>query len=221
MQLTEVIDQLKQLSNPTHKEGMARFGIDASRAIGVNIPQLRTLAKLHKKNHELALALWKTGIHEARLLASMIDDPKQVTEEQFDSWTKDIYSWDLCDQTCSNLFQHTSYAADKIIEYSTHPEEFIKRTSFVLMACAAVHNKKADNMLFLPFLDVIEREAYDERNFVKKAVNWALRQIGKRNSTLQQIAIETARRIAQQPHKAAKWIAADALRELENRKVKN
>ncbi|RYY36558.1 MAG: DNA alkylation repair protein [Sphingobacteriaceae bacterium] len=221
MQANEVITQLKELANPNRLEGMARFGIDTLKAIGVTIPELRALAKHYKKHHELALSLWETEIHEARLLASMIDDPKQVTEEQFDSWTKDFYSWDLCDQTCSNLFQHTPYAPGKIIDYSTHQEEFIKRTGFVLMACAAVHNKKADNLFFLPFLNIIEREAYDERNFVKKAVNWALRQIGKRNSTLQQIAIETAKRIAQQPHKAAKWIAADALKELQNRKLKN
>ena len=220
MPVSAIITQLKQLADPKKLEGMKRYGIDNSAALGVSLPDIRLLAKSYKKQHELALELWQTGIHEARILASMVDDPAQVTPQQIDSWTNDFYTWDVCDQTCSNLFDRTPYALDKATEYSSSQKEFVKRAGFVLMACCAVHNKKADNMLFLPFLALIEREAWDERNFVKKAVNWALRQIGKRNVTLQQIAIETARRIALQPHKAAKWIAADALRELENRKLK-
>jgi 3-methyladenine DNA glycosylase AlkD len=220
MNAEEVIQHLKQISDPKRLEGMKRFGIDASKAIGVTIPELRQLAKKLKINQQLSLQLWATGIHEARILASMIGDPKQVTEKQFDGWTQDFNSWDICDQVCGNLFDRTPLAIDKIIEYSAHEEEYIKRAGFVLMAESAMHNKKADNEIFMAFFPIMEREAWDERNFVKKAVNWALRQIGKRNTELQKAAIATAKRIAKQDSKPAKWIAADALKELENRVLK-
>ena len=196
---------------------MARFGIDNSKALGVKLPEIRKLAKEIKKDQPLSLALWNTGIHECRILASMIGDPKQVTPEQMDKWVADFASWDVCDQVCGNLFDRTPYAIRKALEYSAHEEEYVKRAGFVLMAEFAVHNKKADNAEFMPFFPVMEREAWDNRNFVKKAINWSLRQIGKRNRTLHQIAIATAEKIALQDSKAAKWIAADALRELEKR----
>jgi 3-methyladenine DNA glycosylase AlkD len=217
MNVTEVIDLLKQQSDALHLEGMKRYGIDNSKALGVSMPKVRQLAKEIKKDQALSLDLWKTGIHECRILASMIGDPKLVTPGQMDKWVADFNSWDVCDQVCGNLFDRTAFAIDKAIEYSSSEKEYIKRAGFVLMAEFAVHNKKADDKEFLQFFPVMEREAWDDRNFVKKAVNWALRQIGKRNKTLHQLAIETAKRIAQQDSKPAKWIAKNALDELEKR----
>ncbi|TFF38739.1 DNA alkylation repair protein [Mucilaginibacter psychrotolerans] len=215
--IDDVIAELKAHADAKHLAGMLRFGIDNSRALGVRIPQVRLIAKSYKKNHELALQLWDTGIHEARIMASIVDDPAQVTEEQFDTWAKDFYSWDLCDQVCGNLFDRTPLAVAKAIEYSERPEEYVKRAGFVLMAGYAVHHKKAADEVFLQFLSIIEREAHDSRNFVKKAVNWALRQIGKCNFNLKAEAIASAERIMLQDNKAAKWIAQDALRELLSR----
>lgn len=212
-----VIDMLREVASPVYREGMLRFGIANNKALGVKLPELRKLAKEIKKDHQLAQQLWDTDIHEAQLLATMIDDPKQVTEAQIDKWVLDFETWDICDQACGNLFDRTPFAIKKALEYSTREEEFVKRAGFVLMAELAVHDKKADDMAFIQFFPVIEREAWDERNFVKKAVNWALRQIGKRNNTLKPLAIATAERILQQNTKAGKWIAADALRELRNR----
>ncbi len=217
MNAAEIIDLLKQKSNPAYHKGMARFGIDSSKALGVKVPELRQLAKTIKKDQQLSLELWDTGIHECRLLASMIGNPKLVTPEQMDKWTGEFYSWDICDQACGNLFDRTPFAVEKALEYATSEKEFIKRAGFVLMAEFAVHDKKADDLVFLQFFPIIEREAWEDRNFVKKAVNWALRQIGKRNKNLNRMAIETAIRIAKQGSKSAKWVAADALRDMENR----
>lgn len=214
MDTSEIIDLLKEAADPTHHAGMRRFGIDNEKALGVKIPEVRKLAKLIKKNHELALQLWDTQIHEARILASLIADPKLVTPELIDSWTKDFSSWDVCDQTCGNLFDRTPFAIEKALEFSRHEEEFTKRAGFVLMATLAVHDKKSGDKTFTQFFPVIEREAWDHRNFVKKAVNWALRQIGKRNHTLHPLAIQCAEHILRQESKAARWIATDALREL-------
>jgi 3-methyladenine DNA glycosylase AlkD len=158
--------------------------------------------------------LWKTGIHEARILASLVDDPTLVTPEQIDLWVKDFNSWDLCDQVCGNLFDRTPFAIEKAMEFSASKEEFIKRAGFVLMAEYAVHNKTAKDGVFTALLPIIEREAWDDRNFVKKAVNWALRQIGKRNINLEAAAIECANRILTQNSKPGKWIASNALNEL-------
>jgi 3-methyladenine DNA glycosylase AlkD len=214
MTCDEVIHLLKQKATTNYLAGMQRFGINADKALGVKVPELRTLAKQIKKDHALALGLWQTGIHEARILASMIADAAEVTPQMMDSWVNDIASWDICDQVCGNLFDRTPYAIEKAIEYSNREEEFVKRAGFVLMAEYAAHNKKADDLIFIKLLPIIEREAWDNRNFVKKAINWALRQIGKRNNTLRPIAIACAERILQQDTKAAKWIANDALREL-------
>ena len=220
MTSSQIIDQLKQLSNASYLNGMQRFGIDSSKALGVKLPDLRKLAKRIKKNHQLALELWATGIHEARILASLVDDPKLVTPQQMDIWANDFSSWDVCDQVCGNLFDRTPYAIDKALEYSRSEKEFVKRTGFVLMAEFAVHDKKADDLEFIRFFPVIEREAWDDRNFVKKAVNWALRQIGKRNPALNYLAVEIAKQIALQNSRSAKWIAQNALSELQKWKPK-
>jgi 3-methyladenine DNA glycosylase AlkD len=207
------------MANPESVKGMARFGIRSENAYGISIPDLRQLAKQIGTNHDLALGLWSSGIHEARILAGMMDDPAAVTEDQLERWVADFDSWDLCDQCCSNLFDKTPYAYRKAIEWSKRKQEYVKRAGFVLMAVLAVHDKKAGDRQFLRFLPVIKREATDARNFVKKAVNWALRQIGKRNRTLNQAAIEVGKEIRSIDSKSAGWIANDALRELTSEKI--
>ena len=214
-----VIDYLRQIAQPKNLEGMARYGIRTEKALGTSIPILRQLAKKIASNHQLARELWKTEIHEARILACFIDSPMQVSKAQMEDWVKDFNSWDLCDQCCNNLFAKTVFARQKAIEWMNSKEEFIKRAGFVMMAVLAVHDKKADDGLFRDFLKHIYEGASDERNFVKKAVNWALRQIGKRNLELNQEAIRTAKRIQKLDSKAAKWIAADVLRELSDEKI--
>ena len=215
----DFLDKLKALSDPKAVEGMARFGINPENTYGVSIPNLRKIARETGKNHALAQELWASGIHEARIIASMIDDPKMATEEQLESWVKDFDSWDVCDQCCMNLFKKTGFAYRKAVEWSERDEEFIKRAGFVLMACLAVSDKKADDKQFEPFFPLVKREAGDNRNFVKKAVNWALRQIGKRNLNLNRRAIETAEEIQSMDSRSAKWIASDAIRELTRRAV--
>ena len=220
MSCEEILKQLKSLYNPDAVAGMARFGINSKNTYGVSIPVLRKMAKQIGKNHLLAEKLWNSGIHEARILAPLIDPPEMVTEKQMESWVKDFDSWDVCDQCCSNLFDKTKFAYKKALEWSKRREAFVKRAGFVLMATLAVHDKEADNQKFLRFLPVIKREATDERNFVKKAVNWALRQIGKRNSALNKSAIQTAKEIQKIDSKSARWIASDAIRELTSETVK-
>ena len=218
MTVNEVVEELKTLSTPEHYAKLSHFGINDSKALGIKVPLLRLLAKKIGKNHELALQLWATEIHEARILATMIEDPKLVAENQFDSWVRDFNSWDICDQSCG-LLTKTPYAFSRIVTYSTANEEFVKRTAFVLMCALVIYDKKANDESFYHFLEIIEREAWDERNFVRKAVNWALRQIGKRNDVLRLKAIETAERILKQNTKSARWIATDALRELNDEKI--
>jgi len=215
----DILDKLKALSDPKAVEGMARFGINPENTYGVSIPNLRKIARETGKNHALAQELWASGIHEARIIASMIDDPKMATEEQLESWVKDFDSWDVCDQCCLNLFKKTGFAYRKAVEWSERDEEFVKRAGFVLMACLAVSDKKADDKQFEALLPIVRREAYDNRNFVKKAVNWALRQIGKRNAILNMKAIETAEEIKKMDSRSAKWIASDAIRELTSESV--
>jgi len=214
-----IIDELKSLSNPAYHQKMLHFGIDNQKAFGVSMPKIRSLAKQIGKNQTLSLELWKTGIHEARILATIIGDYKQVTEAQIDQWTNDFSSWDVCDQACGNLFVKTPYLIPKVLAYTKKEAEFVKRSGFVLMAEAAVHLKKEPDQTFVKFLPIIEREAADQRNFVKKAINWALRQIGKRNLVLNQKAIETAHRILAKGDKKANWVALDALRELQSEKI--
>jgi 3-methyladenine DNA glycosylase AlkD len=216
----EVVEKLKVLSNPEAVAGMARFGINPERALGISIPDLRRMAKETGKDHLLARKLWDSEIHEARILAGMIDDPEEVSGEQMDRWAKDFDSWDLCDQCCSNLFDKTPFVRQKAVEWAERGEEFVKRAGFALMACLTVHDKKAEDKTFLKFLPIIKRESRDERNFVRKAVNWALRQIGKRSLFLNEAAVRTARAIGEIDSKPARWIAADALRELTGEKIR-
>jgi 3-methyladenine DNA glycosylase AlkD len=218
MDVSFLIDELKLLSTADHLAKLAHFGINDSKALGVKVPLIRKLAKTIGIDHKLALELWETEIHEARLLASMIANAKEMTEIQFDSWVNDFDSWDMCDQTADLLVQ-TPFVFSKIDEYSTRNEEFIKRTAFTLMCKLAFQGKKSEDKLFFHFFDIIEREAWDNRNFVRKSINWALRQIGKRNEILRLMAIDTAERIYNQGSKSAKWIATDALRELNDSKV--
>jgi len=215
----EVLAELESLGVEEDRAGMARFGIHVENAYGVRIPVLRKLAKGIGTDHELAHALWETEVHEARTLASMIDDPAQVGEEQMESWVKDFNSWDLCDQVCDNLFARTELVFDKAVEWAGREEEYVKRAGFTMMACVAFHLKTLPDEFFVDYLSIIVREATDERNFVKKAVNWALRNIGKRNLALNAKAIETAREIEKIDDKTARWIAKDALRELTGEKV--
>ena len=219
MQYESILKELKALSNPKTVEGMARFGINPKDTYGVSIPDLRKIAKEIGTNHNLAQQLWSSGIHEARILASMIDDSPTVTDAQMDDWVKDFDSWDVCDQCCNNLFDKTEFAYQKVVEWSVREEEFVKRAGFVLIACLSVHDKKAEDEEFLKFLPIIKRDAVDNRNFVKKAVNWALRNIGKRNPNLNKKAIETAKEIQQMDSRSAKWIASDAIRELTSNAV--
>jgi 3-methyladenine DNA glycosylase AlkD len=210
---------LRANAKPEQLTGMARFAIQTDQRLGLSIPDLRRIAKQVPHEHQLALDLWESGIPDARLLASMIDVPEQATEEQLEAWVKDFNSWDICDQVCDNLFQHTSFAWDKVREWSTREEEFVKRAAYALICCLAWHDKNASDQQFINLFPVIQAGASDPRNFVKKAVNWALRNIGKRNLALNQAAIAQANKLLTLCDKTANWIARDALRELQNEKT--
>lgn len=214
MQVDEILAELKQRGNPQAVAGMARYGIQGKVIYGVSIPTLRKLAHSVGQNHDLALKLWDSRVHEARILASMVDPPVSVTDAQMENWVADFDSWDLCDQCCNNLFKKTPFAYDKANHWSGRDEEFVKRAGFVMMAVMAVFDKKAPDARFEQFFPLIIEHATDGRNFVKKAVNWALRQIGKRNLNLNAGAIAAARQIQAIDSPAARWIANDALREL-------
>jgi 3-methyladenine DNA glycosylase AlkD len=210
----DVVRTLERLGDRSRLEGMARFGIDTTRAVGVTVTELRRLARDLGPDHELAAALWASGVHEARLLASLVDEPATVSEAQMEAWVADLDSWDVCDGVCSNLFDRTPFALDKAVEWSRREPEFQKRAAFALMASAAVHRKDLPDAAFASLLPVIRAQAIDERNYVKKAVSWALRQIGKRSSGLNSRAVRTAERIERIDSRAARWVARDALREL-------
>jgi len=217
----DVLDSLQSKARPEQLERMAQFGIAVERRLGVSVPDMRKLAKEIGMDHKLALELWRTGIAEARIVAGMIGDPARLTEKQMEEWVKDIDSWDVCDQVCMNLFEKTELAWKKIIDWSEREEEFVKRTAFSLIACLAWHDKRASDEKFIELLPVITKASTDERNFVKKAVNWALRNIGKRNLDLNQAAINTAREIQRLDSKAARWVASDAIRELESEAIQS
>jgi len=191
----EVLEQLKAKAKPDRLKGMARYGMATERRLGVSIPDTSKIAKEIGKDHTLAIELWKTKTSEAMILASMIDEPAKLTTKQMNEWVKDINSWDVCDQICMNLFEKTPLAWKKINEWSKRKEEFIKRAAFALIACKAWHDKEAKDEQFIKLFPIIKREAIDERNFVKKAINWALRNIGKRNLSLNQAAIKAAKEI--------------------------
>ena len=224
--------EIESKGSPDDRAGMARYGIVVDRAYGVSVYELRRIARRLGRDHQLALALWDTGVHEARLLAAFTDEPALVDEAQMERWALDFDSWDVCDQTTTDLFDQTALAWQKAVEWSRRPEEFVKRGGFALMAGLAVHDKRAPDERYVELLAHIEREAFDERNFVKKAVNWALRNIGKRNVALNEAAAACAERIrataderAGGPRggdpgaRSARWVASDALRELASPKV--
>jgi 3-methyladenine DNA glycosylase AlkD len=221
MDYDEILALLRTYANANNVAGMARYGINPQNTLGVPVKILRQIAKPIKKDHPLALQLWASGIHEARILASLVADPRQVDEALMESWVQDFDSWDVCDLTCNNLLGFSTLAHSKALEWCERQPEFVRRAGFVLMAVRAVHDKKAPDADFLLYLEKIKAHADDERNFVKKAVNWALRQIGKRNPRIQQHAIETAQQIQQTNSKAARWVAADALRELQSARIRN
>jgi 3-methyladenine DNA glycosylase AlkD len=211
----DVLERLKAKAKPDQLAGMARYGIVVEKRFGVSIPELRKIAKELGKNHTLALELWKTGIPDAQILASMIGEPEKLTEEQMEEWAKDFNSWDVCDQVCNNFFNRHPLVWKKILDWSKREEVFVKRAAFALLSSLAVHDKAPDEK-FIDYLSVIKREAADDRNYVKKAVNWALRNIGKRNLNLNRAAIKVAKEIQQIDSKASRWIASNAIRELES-----
>jgi len=210
-----IVAELRRLGTKHNVEGMARYGIRAKKVFGVSKPKLDALAKRIGKNHALGLELWSTGIQDAKILAGLISEPEKVTGTQMELWVRDFDNWDSCDGTCCHLFVLADGAWEKAFTWTKRKEEFQKRGGFALAAYLAYRDKAAADSKYLKFLKVIEREAEDERNFVRKAVNWALRNIGKRNVRLNRAAIATAKRLRAKESRAARWIAADALRELE------
>ncbi|OPY21965.1 MAG: DNA alkylation repair enzyme [Methanomethylovorans sp. PtaU1.Bin093] len=217
--IKSIIVELNSLSNPSALQGMASFGITPGKAYGVAIPELRRIAKSIGKDHELAASLWAYGYRETQILASMVDDVRYVTEEQMEQWVSEFDYWEICDQCCMNLFEDMPCAYDKAAEWSHREEEFVKRAGFVLMARLAVSDKEASDERFIAFFPIIKEGASDKRNFVKKAVNWALRQIGKRDLSLNSLTIELAEELQQTDSISARWVATDAIRELTGEKV--
>jgi 3-methyladenine DNA glycosylase AlkD len=221
----DILARLQTQANPVNVTGMARFGIRPAHPLGISVKTLRDLAREIKRQvkdaparHSLAGELWASAIHEARILASILDVPALVTEAQMEAWAADFDSWDIVDQCCGNLFEPTSYAIPKALEWAQREEEFVRRAGFSLMATIASHRKRLPDEAFEPFFEAILTGCTDERNFVKKAVNWALRGIGKRGSpALHRRAIEVARQMQTLDSRAARWNASDALRELEGR----
>jgi 3-methyladenine DNA glycosylase AlkD len=228
-----ILAELRGMGSERNRAGMARYGINVENAFGVSVYELRRVAKNLGTDHDLALALWTTGNHEARLLACFVDDPAAVTAEQTEAWASEFDSWDICDQATTSLFDRTRHAWSKAADWAEREAVWIKRAGFALMAGLAAHDKSAPDRAFMELLPVIERGASDERNFVKKAVNWALRSIGKRNRALNAGALACARRILGAANKraggerggdpgsrAARWVAKDAIRELTSEKIR-
>ena len=213
-QAQAVLESLEKMRTKRDFENMSRFAITADKAFGVSVSNIRKLAKQLGRSHELAAELWDTGWYEARMLTSFVDEPERVTPSQMDRWARDFDNWAICDTLCFHLFDRTPHAWRKIEQWSRRREEFVKRAGFALLASVALHDKQADDAPFLDSLSLIEQEAGDARNFVKKAVSWALRGIGKRNSTLKTAAIDLARRLGESPEPAARWVGKDALRDL-------
>lgn len=215
---TTIIKKLKAKADPSNLEGMARFGINPKGRLGASVKSIREIAKETGRDHQLALELWKTGIAEARILAAIIMDPEKITEKQIDSWVKDLDSWDINDQMCMN-FDKSPLAWKKLYDWVKSDKEFTKRAGYTMIACLAWHDKETEDKKFIKTLPLIKKAATDERNMVKKAVNWALRNIGKRNLALNKAALKTAREIVKIDDKTARWIAKDAIRELESDKI--
>ncbi len=216
---SEITERLEAAADPAHREKMARFGITADHPFGVPVTVQKAIARECVKSLPLAKELWDTGRHEARMMASMLAPPSAFTSAMMDEWTESFASWDICDGCCFNLFRYTPYVWDKIPEYARREEEYVRRTAFALIAGLAIGDKKAPDEKFLPFLPLIEEYSADNRNFVRKAVNWALRQIGKRSLTLHEKAMEVSLGLASRPDKSARWIGSDAVRELSDPKI--
>ncbi len=220
MNCIDVLLELKRIADSGHRKRMAGFGIAHAKALGVAVPKIRTLARQIGIDHKLAQELWKTEIHEARILAPMVADPQRTSAALLNRWAGQSDSWDITDGLCSNLARHTRFAQTKALEWTKRDREYVRRSGFALIAALAVHDKGAPDAAFEPFLAAIRRQADDERNFVKKAVNWALRQIGKRNTILNQQAVELARELKNSKEKSARWIGSNALRELQSPEVR-
>lgn len=217
--VAEVLAWLQRKGTKATREGMARYAIPSDTAFGVTVGNLRQYAKQIGRSHDLAAALWATGRYEARMLATFVDEPAQVTPAQMDRWSRAFDSWAICDSACFHLFDRTPHAWAKIDQWADHRDEFVKRAAFALLASLSVHDKAAEDGLFLSSLPLIERAATDERNFVKKAVNWALRSLGKRSPALNEAAVILAHKLSESPDAAARWVGKDALRELTNAAV--
>ncbi len=213
-----ILQLLKANGNEHHANMQAHFAIAAGNSYGVTLPVIRSLAKQIGKNQTLALELWQSEVHEAKLLATLMAEPTLFTQTNCAKWIADFYSWDVCDQACTNLFRHLPYITNLIPTYASKEAEFEKRFAFAQIAVNAVHWKKIPDADFLPYFDLCIEQAWDNRNFVKKANNWAIRQLGKRCNFLLEHAIATCHILLEQPHKSAHWIAKDALREFEKRK---
>ncbi|MDP9193734.1 MAG: DNA alkylation repair protein [Acidobacteriota bacterium] len=219
-QVEAVLASLQQLSTQRDRDNLARFGIAATNPLGVSMSNIQLLAKRLGKSHELAAALWDTNVYEARMLTSFVDEPERVTAAQMDRWCRDFDNWGICDTVCFKLFDRTPHAWNKVAQWSGKPEEFVKRAAFALLASLAAHDKNATDQQFLDSLPLTERAATDERNFVKKGVSWALRATGRRNATLNAAAVIVARRLADSPEPAARWIGKGAMKELTSALVK-
>lgn len=209
-----VLERLRAAARPDQLEAMARFGLTGDGRLGLAVPTLRALAREFRRDHDLALALWNTGIPDARILAGMVAEPARLTAAQMDHWVAGMRAWDVCDQACTNAFVKSPLAWAAIPRWAAREAEFEKRAGFALLAVAAVHQKTRPDADFLACLPLIEDAAGDERNFVRKAVNWALRQIGKRSPALREPALTVAERLCQRSEKSARWIGSDARREL-------
>lgn len=216
----DVITELERLSSKKYRAGMARFGIPSDNALGVPVGQIQKLGKSIGRDHDLATKLWATGVYEARLLCAFIDDPKCVTPTQMDAWAKDLDNWAVCDTLCFHLFDRTPHAFRKIEQWSKKKHEFVKRAGFALLASIGVHDKETGDAPFAKCLPLIEKGAFDDRNYVKKGVSWALRVVGRRSTSLHAASVVIAKRLSQSDDKAARWVGRDALRELTSAKLK-
>jgi 3-methyladenine DNA glycosylase AlkD len=215
-QVGTVITKLKKLSSKSGRDGMARYGLPSDNALGVPVGKMQRLAKEIGRDHELAAALWETGIYEARMVAAFLDEPALVTPAQMDRWCRDFDNWGIVDTVCFKLFDQTPHAWKKVVQWSKKRDEFQKRAAFALLACLGVHDKKATDEQFLACLPLIEEAATDERNFVKKGVSWALRVIGRRNAGLHQSSVELAERLAASTNATARSLGKEALREFKS-----
>ncbi|MGJ5817986.1 DNA alkylation repair protein [Paludibaculum fermentans] len=216
-QVEQALAWLEEAATPRDRENLVRFGINAKQALGVSMANIQAIAKRLGRSHELAAALWATGVYEARMLTAFVDDPALVTPPQMDRWCRDFDNWGICDTLCFCLFDRTPHAWAKVAEWGACEEEFIKRAGFALLASLAGHDKGSGDQPFLSSLPLIEKAAFDDRNFVKKGVSWALRGLGRRGPAVCQAAMVVARRLADSTHPGARWVGKDALRDLTKR----